>query len=150
MMGSYQSPFGQVVFRVENGYLSEMMFDEQRVLPDSDPIVDSIQKQLDQYFKHSHQNFSIPIQFLRGTDFQKQVWQAMLEIPYGETRSYSEIASRIHRPKAVRAVGQACKRNPIGIVVPCHRVIGKDGSLTGYSGKNYIDLKKRLLDHEKH
>jgi O-6-methylguanine DNA methyltransferase len=87
--------------------------------------------------------------FDHGTPFQKEVWQAMLEIPFGKTMSYLEIAKKINRPKAVRAVGQACKRNPIGIVVPCHRVIGSDGSLTGYSGKNFIHVKQKLLDHER-
>ncbi len=90
----------------------------------------------------------IPVKFNHGTPFQRDVWEAMLKIPYGQTKSYQEIAMMINRPKALRAVGQACKRNPIGIIVPCHRVIGKDGSMTGYSGKEYVGLKRKLLDHE--
>jgi O-6-methylguanine DNA methyltransferase len=148
MIGAYQSPLGQIIFIMNHGYLTEMMFDDQKINPDSDPMIDSICQQLDKYFKHELTNFSIPLKWYRGTPFQIKVWQAMQLIPFGETKSYSEIAKAINHPKAVRAVGQACKRNPIGIVVPCHRVIGKDGSMTGYSGKAYIGLKKQLLDHE--
>jgi O-6-methylguanine DNA methyltransferase len=101
------------------------------------------------YFEGTNQSFNLPVKFDHGTPFQKEVWQAMLEIPFGKTMSYLEIAKKINRPKAVRAVGQACKRNPIGIVVPCHRVIGSDGSLTGYSGKYFIHVKQKLLDHER-
>ena len=78
--------------------------------------------------------------------FQKKVWNALLEIPYGETRSYQDIAIRIGNPKAVRAVGGACNRNPIGIIIPCHRVVGKNGSLTGYAGG--LLYKELLLRNE--
>lgn len=105
-----------------------------------------IQKQLTEYEKGIRKEFELPLH-LRGTEFQKQVWNALLEIPYGETRSYQEIAVRIGKPKALRAVGGACNRNPIGIVVPCHRVIGKNGSLTGYAGG--LSYKELLLKHEK-
>jgi len=105
-----------------------------------------IQKQLTEYEKGSRKKFDLPLHLI-GTDFQKQVWNALLEIPYGETRSYQEIAIRIGKPKALRAVGGACNRNPIGIIVPCHRVIGKNGSLTGYAGG--LSYKELLLNHEK-
>ncbi len=88
------------------------------------------------------------MKYVRGTPFEKHVWDRLREIPYGKTKSYAEIAKEVGSPKACRAVGQACKKNPIGIVVPCHRVIGKDGSMTGYSGKEFVDLKKKLLEHE--
>lgn len=105
-----------------------------------------IQKQLTEYENGKRKVFELPLHLI-GTDFQKQVWNALLEIPYGETRSYQEIAIRIGKPKALRAVGGACNRNPIGIIVPCHRVIGKNGSLTGYAvGLSYKEL---LLKHEK-
>lgn len=106
----------------------------------------TIQKQFTEYEKGVRKVFDLPLN-LKGTEFQKKVWNALLEIPYGETRSYQEIAIRIGNPKAVRAVGGACNRNPIGIIVPCHRVVGKNGSLTGYAGG--LDYKKLLLEKEK-
>lgn len=105
-----------------------------------------IQKQLTEYERGARKVFDLPLH-LEGTEFQKQVWNALLEIPYGETSTYQEIAIRIGKPKAVRAVGGACNRNPIGIIVPCHRVIGKNGSLTGYAGG--LSYKELLLNHEK-
>lgn len=105
-----------------------------------------IQKQLTEYERGARKVFDLPLH-LEGTEFQKQVWNALLEIPYGETRTYQEIAIRIGKPKAVRAVGGACNRNPIGIIVPCHRVLGKNGSLTGYAGG--LSYKELLLNHEK-
>jgi methylated-DNA-[protein]-cysteine S-methyltransferase len=83
----------------------------------------------------------------QGTDFQKSVWDVLLSIPYGEVLTYSQVAEKIGNPKAVRAVGGACHNNPIGIVIPCHRVIGKNGNLTGYAGG--VHLKEMLLKHEK-
>ncbi|TFG83042.1 MAG: methylated-DNA--[protein]-cysteine S-methyltransferase [Erysipelotrichales bacterium] len=83
----------------------------------------------------------------QGTDFQKSVWDVLLTIPYGDVMTYGQIAEKIGNPKAVRAVGGACHNNPIGIVIPCHRVLGKDGSLTGYAGG--VHLKEMLLNHEK-
>lgn len=105
-----------------------------------------IQKQFAEYENGTRRKFDLSLH-IEGTRFQKQVWNALLEIPYGETRSYQDIAIRIGNPKAVRAVGGACNRNPIGIIVPCHRVVGKNGSLTGYAGG--IEYKKILLEHEK-
>lgn len=105
-----------------------------------------IQSQFTEYEKGARKSFDLPLHII-GTEFQKKVWAALLEIPYGETRSYQEIAIRIGNPKAVRAVGGACNRNPIGIIIPCHRVVGKNGSLTGYAGG--LDYKKMLLEHEK-
>lgn len=106
----------------------------------------TIQKQFTEYEKGVRKSFDLPLH-IKGTEFQKKVWNALLEIPYGETRSYQDIAIRIGNPKAVRAVGGACNRNPIGIIIPCHRVVGKNGSLTGYAGG--LDYKKMLLEHEK-
>lgn len=97
------------------------------------------------YSQHSLKVFDLNLK-PKGTEFQKEVWKALSQIPYGETRTYQEIARIIHRPKAVRAVGQACKRNPIGVIVPCHRVVGVKG-LTGYYGG--LDLKAKLLEFEK-
>jgi methylated-DNA-[protein]-cysteine S-methyltransferase len=103
-------------------------------------------KQLDEYAKGKRNDFNLNLQ-PQGTDFQRKVWEILLSIPYGETLTYGQVAQKIGNPKAVRAVGGACHNNPIGIVIPCHRVLGKDGSLTGYAGG--VDLKEMLLKHEK-
>lgn len=102
-------------------------------------------EELEEYFLGRRREFDLPLS-PDGTEFQKKVWAALREIPYGETRSYSEIAGQVGNPKAVRAVGMANHRNPIAIMIPCHRVIGKNGSLTGYAGG--LDLKERLLKLE--
>jgi methylated-DNA-[protein]-cysteine S-methyltransferase len=101
--------------------------------------------QLDQYFAGERTTFDLTLD-MRGTEFQRSVWDALLTIPYGETRSYGEIAQQIGRPDRARAVGAANGQNPISIIVPCHRVIGADGSLTGYGGG--LDRKRWLLDLE--
>ncbi|WP_028111489.1 methylated-DNA--[protein]-cysteine S-methyltransferase [Ferrimonas kyonanensis] len=105
----------------------------------------SVRTQFEEYAQGRRHQFDLPLD-MRGTAFQQQVWQALMTIPYGETCAYSDIAERIGRPKSVRAVGAANGRNPVAVVVPCHRVIGKDGSLTGYAGG--VELKLALLDHE--
>ena len=97
------------------------------------PILIETEKQLNEYFKGQRKEFSIKLNFI-GTDFQKQVWQALLTIPYGETRSYGQIALQLNNPGSVRAVGAANGKNPISIIAPCHRVIGATGSLTGFAG----------------
>ena len=102
--------------------------------------------QLEEYFAGSRREFDVEVE-LAGTPFQVEVWQALRGIPYGETISYAELARRIARPAAVRAVGSANGRNPVSIIVPCHRVIGADGSLTGYGWGT--DRKSWLLDHER-
>lgn len=103
-------------------------------------------EQLREFFADERRDFSLLLD-PAGTPFQQQVWQALREIPYGETRSYADIANALGNPTATRAVGAANGRNPIGIVVPCHRVIGADGSLTGYAGG--VHNKRWLLDHER-
>lgn len=102
--------------------------------------------EFDAYFAGRLQRFSLPLA-ARGTAFQQAVWQALCDIPYGETRSYSDIARAIGKPDAVRAVGAANGRNPLSIIVPCHRVIGQNGSLTGYAGG--LEIKKALLALER-
>jgi methylated-DNA-[protein]-cysteine S-methyltransferase len=102
-------------------------------------------EQIEAYFAGDLKDFSLPLD-PAGTQFQRQVWMALAEIPYGATESYGELALRVGNPKACRAVGLANGRNPIPLILPCHRVIGANGSLTGYGGG--LDLKKRLLDHE--
>jgi methylated-DNA-[protein]-cysteine S-methyltransferase len=101
--------------------------------------------QLEEYFAGKRREFTFPLD-LRGTDFQLACWRALLAIPYGETRSYADIARAVGKPTAFRAVGMANNRNPIAIVVPCHRVIASDGSLCGYGGG--LDVKRKLLELE--
>ncbi|MDQ7916631.1 methylated-DNA--[protein]-cysteine S-methyltransferase [Mesonia sp. MT50] len=102
-------------------------------------------QQLESYFKGELQEFTFPIQ-PQGTDFQQRVWKALLTIPYGKTMSYLELSKQLGDPKAIRAVASANGKNPLWIIVPCHRVIGSDGSLTGYAGGLW--RKKWLLEHE--
>ncbi|OJT97199.1 MAG: hypothetical protein BGN82_02315 [Alphaproteobacteria bacterium 65-7] len=106
------------------------------------PVLRETERQLGEYFAGKRTSFTVPLDF-RGTDFQKQVWRALLTIPFGQTRSYAQIARQVNNPKAVRAVGAANGRNPISIIAPCHRVIGASGKLTGFAGG--LKAKARLL-----
>ena len=114
--------------------------------PDTKGVLKDVRRELDRYFAGQLTNFSTPVAF-SGTSFQKTVWQELRRIPYGETISYLELARRIDNLKAVRAVGTANGANPIAIIVPCHRVIGSNGSLTGFGGG--LPTKRALLDLEK-
>ena len=111
------------------------------------PILLETQKQLTEYFAGKRQQFDLPLDF-EGTEFQQKVWQALLTIPFGETRSYRDIAEQIGNVKAVRAVGAANGKNPISIIAPCHRVVGANGKLVGFAGG--LDNKDILLRLEKH
>ncbi len=110
------------------------------------PVLDAIAQQLAGYLEGSLDRFDLPLQLV-GTELQQQVWQALLRIPYGHTVTYGELAVAVGRPTAVRAVAAANARNPLSVVVPCHRVLGADGSLTGYAGG--LDRKARLLALER-
>lgn len=112
----------------------------------SHPALLESERQLAEYFAGTRKNFTVPLDFA-GTEFQKKVWQALLAIPFGQTRSYGEIAKSLGNAKAVRAVGAANGKNPISIIAPCHRVIGSTGRLTGFAGG--LDVKARLLDLER-
>ena len=117
----------------------------RRAQPDH-PVLVQAHAELTAYFAGERQSFSVPFDF-RGTDFQKAIWAALLTIPFGETRSYGDIASQIGRPTASRAVRAANGRNPISIMAPCHRVVGANGALTGFAGG--IETKSWLLDFER-
>jgi AraC family transcriptional regulator of adaptative response/methylated-DNA-[protein]-cysteine methyltransferase len=119
---------------------------DRAIIPGEHDILAAAASQLAEYFAGGRQRFDLPIR-MRGSDFQLRVWRALCEIPYGETRSYSEIARRVGAPGAVRAVGTTNGRNQIAIVVPCHRVIASDGTLSGYGGGRW--RKQWLLDHER-
>lgn len=110
------------------------------------PVLTAAETQLREYFAGTRTRFELPLDF-RGTDFQKSVWAELLAIPFGETRSYGEIAMKLGHPRASRAVGAANGRNPISIVAPCHRVIGSTGKLTGFAGG--LAAKDYLLSHER-
>jgi methylated-DNA-[protein]-cysteine S-methyltransferase len=118
---------------------SSMEDDQQKILVE-------VERQLNQYFAGERRSFSLPLD-MKGTPFQKDVWEALLSIPFGETRSYGQLAKQIGRSSASRAVGAANGRNPISIIVPCHRVIGSSGKLTGFAGG--LETKATLLDMEK-
>jgi methylated-DNA-[protein]-cysteine S-methyltransferase len=111
-----------------------------------DPILRETQRQLREYFTGKRWQFDVPLD-LQGTEFQKKVWRALLAIPFGETRSYAQLAAQIGSPAAVRAVGAANGRNPLSIVVPCHRVVGANGELTGFAGG--LEVKAKLLAMER-
>ncbi len=142
----YDSPFGLITLQSDGQALTALDFGEtDEVVYKDFPIFDQVKGQLDEYFSGRRKTFSLLLK-RNGTHFQNQVWDALLKIPYGETRSYQDIAIAIGNPKACRAIGMANNRNPIGIIIPCHRVIGKDGTLVGYAGG--LDKKIALLDLE--
>ena len=142
------SPVGPLLLAVSERGLVALEFDGRSILKGWEESAEKTApyaRQLEEYFAGGRRRFDLPLD-LRGTDFQKRCWQELLKIPYGETRSYAEIARAIGNPAAVRAVGLANGKNPIAIVVPCHRVIGSDGSLTGYGGG--LETKRKLLQLE--
>ncbi|UNT00191.1 methylated-DNA--[protein]-cysteine S-methyltransferase [Streptomyces tubbatahanensis] len=147
------SPLGPLTLVATEGTLSGIYMDPHRHRPAPETFGDSdasafgaATEQLGEYFAQERTAFSLPLA-PEGTGFQRTVWAALEEIPYGETLSYGQLAERIGRPGAARAVGLANGRNPISIVVPCHRVIGSTGQLTGYGGG--LERKRHLLDFER-
>lgn len=146
----YQTSAGPVTI-VENGRaITTVSFGQANVadgILKETPLLKRAGAELSEYFAGSRYEFDLPFEFETGTPFEQAVWQALFKIPYGQTRSYADIAQAIGRPKAVRAVGRANSRNPIAICYPCHRVIGSNGSLVGYTGG--LDKKKHLLTLEK-
>ncbi len=149
-----QSPIGPLTIVATNGALVAVLMDghHRSPVPESawgervDDALPDATLQLEEYFAGKRQAFDLPLA-PSGTGFQRRVWAALAEIPYGETRSYGQIATAIGRPGASRAVGMANGRNPVSIVVPCHRVVGASGSLTGYAGGP--ERKQFLLDLER-
>ena len=139
------SPLGLVKISATSDGISEVLFTDRSGEERPSPLTELAAQQLQAYFAGSLQQFSLPLA-ASGTAFQQQVWQALCTVPFGVTCSYADIAQRIGNNKAVRAVGAANGRNPIAIVVPCHRVIGANGTLTGYAGG--LDKKAWLLKHE--
>jgi methylated-DNA-[protein]-cysteine S-methyltransferase len=133
------SPLGKITLVAEGDRLIGICLEEKS------PVLERAAAQLAEYFAGERDAFDLPLG-AEGTSFQREVWGALQKIPFGETRSYEDIARQIGRPKAVRAVGAANGKNPLAVVVPCHRVIGKSGELTGYAGG--LSRKRWLLKHE--
>ncbi|MER6423603.1 methylated-DNA--[protein]-cysteine S-methyltransferase [Streptomyces sp. NPDC001137] len=146
------SPYGPLTLVADDGVLCGLYMTEQRHRPPEESfgardetLFAEAEEQLEAYFSGDLKEFTLELH-LNGTPFQRTVWDRLREIPYGETRSYGELAAALGNPSASRAVGLANGKNPIGIIVPCHRVVGANGSLTGYGGG--LDRKRRLLDFE--
>ncbi len=149
---SVDSPVGTLTLSASDGFVTSMYMHGQRHAPPApvaarrdDAWFAGVVDQLHAYFDGDLTEFQVPIR-LEGTDFQRRVWSHLQDIPYGETISYGELARRVGSPKASRAVGLANGRNPVSIIVPCHRVIGANGQLTGYGGG--LERKTWLLEHE--
>ncbi|TDT31583.1 methylated-DNA-[protein]-cysteine S-methyltransferase [Streptomyces sp. BK208] len=147
------SPYGALTLVAEDGALCGLYMTDQRHRPaeetfgvrDEHPFAEA-EEQLEAYFTGELKDFTLGLR-LNGTPFQRTVWEQLRKIPYGETRSYGELAAALGNPAASRAVGLANGRNPVGIIVPCHRVVGASGDLTGYGGG--LERKRRLLDFER-
>lgn len=145
------SPLGPLTLVADEEALAGLYLTEQRHLPvldlpRDDDALPAVREQLAAYFRHELTAFDVPL-VLAGTPFQQQVWAGLREIPYGQTWSYGALAAHLGRPGASRAVGLANGKNPVSVVVPCHRVVGSDGSLTGYGGG--LARKTWLLAHER-
>ncbi|MDR1496217.1 MAG: methylated-DNA--[protein]-cysteine S-methyltransferase [Clostridiales Family XIII bacterium] len=149
----YDSPVGRIGVASDGESVTHLFFTKQRseglfaeFRERETPLIRGAIKQLREYFDGKRRDFDLPLA-ASGTAFQCSVWDALCRIPYGETRSYAEIAREVGRPKAFRAIGMANNRNPIAIIIPCHRVVGADGSLTGFGGG--MDAKAWLLGLER-
>jgi len=149
----FESPIGRLLLTSDGTALTGLYMEPSRKAQCTDGWLEDVTvaplsatvRQLTEYFEGTRREFDLPLR-LQGTVFQQRVWRQLTEIPYGQTWSYGQLATRIDKPSASRAVGLANGRNPISILVPCHRVIGADGSLTGYGGG--IERKRWLLVHE--
>lgn len=146
--GYYRSPIGLIEIKGNEVGILSLFFieDVEECLDEVNEIVSECVRELDEYFKGDRKNFDVKL-IIKGTEFQNKVWNKLLLIPYGETASYRDIAIQIDNVKAVRAVGSANGKNAISIIIPCHRVIGANGTLTGYAGG--VWRKEWLLEHEK-
>lgn len=146
----YESDLGRIGITENDGKITNVYITGDELPGDTQlcetPLLKEAVRQLKSYFAGELKEFTLPLE-PNGTAFMKQVWSALCEIPYGKTATYKDIAEKVGNPKGARAVGLANNRNPIPIFIPCHRVIGADGSLTGYRGG--LDIKKKLLDLEK-
>ena len=148
MHTTFPSPIGPLTLHAENGVITSVWMEDDRDLAerrDDTPPLPDARRQLEAYFAGELREFDLPLA-PEGSEFQLRVWEELRAIPYGETISYGELARRVGDPGAARAVGLANGKNPLPVIVPCHRVIGSDGSLTGFGGG--LDRKRRLLELE--
>ena len=146
----WNSPIGRLLIAADDGGICEirlMKSGEAAAEEKGSPLLDQAVHQLGEYFAGRRRSFDLPVS-RRGTAFERQVWQALETIPFGETRSYGQLAAQLGRPKAARAVGAACARTPLLIIVPCHRVIASNGALTGFAAG--MEAKRLLLALEEH
>ncbi|MCQ2479502.1 MAG: methylated-DNA--[protein]-cysteine S-methyltransferase [Clostridia bacterium] len=141
-----QTDIGTLTLTADENALLRVDFGDTGEKVNGNPITQLAKREIELYFEGKLKNFTVPYR-LDGTDFQKKVWQALAEIPYGEAVSYQFIAQKIGNPKGCRAVGMANNKNKLPIIVPCHRVVGKNGTLTGYAGG--LSIKEKLLEIEK-
>lgn len=146
----YQTQIGKVGITEENGKITNLLFESSKIAKDSyvtkeTDVIKKAYMQLQEYFQGERKNFSLPLN-LKGSEFMQKVWKALEKIPYGETRSYKQIAQAIGHPLAYRAVGMSNNKNPIPIFIPCHRVIGENKKLVGYGGG--LKIKEYLLELE--
>lgn len=142
----FLSPIGTLEISEIDGKISNVLFiDGDPSIFHASVVLDQCVEQLNQYFEGTRNIFDLPLTLV-GTEFQKSVWQELRSIPFGKTISYLELAKRLGDPKVIRAAGTANGKNPIAIIIPCHRVIGSDGNLTGYAGG--LKRKQWLLEHE--
>ena len=142
----YDFPCGNLKIGFTDKAICHVLFTKEKVGGTPSELSERTALQLREYFSGKRKDFDLPLE-PQGTDFQKKVWKALTEIPYGETRSYKDVAEEAGSPKAFRAVGQANHNNPITIIIPCHRVISSDGGLGGYGGG--LDVKEMLLELER-
>ena len=143
---TFESPLGTLYLLFTGEILKGISFKKPLGVFRKGKAPSLIKKELREYFERGLEKFSQKIGVLKGTEFDKMVWQTLKEIPYGETRTYKWLAEKIGNPNATRAVGQALSRNPLPIILPCHRIIESDGSIGGYSSG--VDMKRRLLEIE--
>lgn len=142
---NFSSPIGPIAIFSENEGISKIEFNKEVEVDEPDAIIETCKTELTEYFEGKRKSFDIKI-CPTGTDFQLRVWNQLMEIPYGKTITYSDLAIRLGDLKVIRAAGTANGKNKIPIIIPCHRVIGKDGSLVGFSGG--LKIKEQLLRHE--
>lgn len=144
----YKTVLGIIKFTYQEKILKIELVDDIVGIDEKSELTDKLIKELKEYLKGTRKDFTIyDSMLLAGTDFQKKVWKELLNIPYGQTKTYKEIAKAINNEKATRAVASAIGKNPLMIIIPCHRVIGSDGKLCGYAYG--VDIKKKLLSLEK-
>lgn len=143
---TYNTPIGEITIAENNKAITDISYKQLKYDIKETLLIKKTYKELDEYFKGVRTTFDIPLE-LHGTPFQIKVWEALKTVPYGKTASYKDIAKIIGNEKACRAVGMANNKNPIIIIIPCHRIIGSNGNLTGYAGG--LDIKHQLLKLEK-